>query len=116
VLEFLPEDVRNGLDAARKNQQRRKSRLRVCVKGETFPVLRMWGNGFSVARGVADHLRGFVDNYDGSRHLYQALIVATDENEFEMSFEFKRSTAALDGPPLDYDRPDDAPVALLSLL
>ena len=116
MLEFLPKEVLEGLEGARKREQRKKSRLRVRVEDEVFPILRMWENGFCVARGTAKQLRGLVDVYDGSRHLYQALIVASHDDEFEINYDFKRSTSAVNGQPLDYDRPDDAPVALLAQL
>lgn len=111
--EYLPKEVREGLELARKASLKKRSRLRVQTGDETYRVLRMWENGFALDRDDADHLRGLVDVYDGSRHLYQALIVASQDDGHEMQFEFKRSTPATDRAPLDYDRPDDAPMALL---
>ena len=58
-------------------------------------------------------LRGFVDLYDGARHLYQCLIVASEEDGGQMRYEFKRSTEARDAAPLDFARDEDAPVALI---
>ncbi|WP_417272038.1 hypothetical protein [Celeribacter halophilus] len=113
MSDFLPKEVREGLELARKRNLKRGSRLRVRVGEETYPILRSWSNGFALDRENTEHLRGLVDVFDGSRHLYQALIVAAKDDGHEMSFEFKRSTAATDKPPVDYDRPDDAPVALL---
>lgn len=113
VSDFLPKDVREGLELARKRDLKRRSRLRVSAGGGVFPILKLWDKGFAVERDNADHLRGLVDIYDGTRHLYQALIVASQDDGFAMNFDFKRSTAATDRPALDYDLPDDAPVALL---
>ncbi|WP_212523748.1 hypothetical protein [Actibacterium sp. MT2.3-13A] len=111
--EFLPKEVREGLERARKAALRKKSRLRVHAGDEIYPVLRFWEDGFALEAERAPHLRGLVDIYEGSRHLYQALIVTSSEEAGERRFEFKRNTAAADRAPLDYDRPDDAPVALL---
>lgn len=111
--DFLPKEVREGLEVARKRDLMRRSRLRVRAGGALYPIVRLWDEGFAVERENAEYLRGHVDIYDGARHLYQALIVASQDDGFEMSFDFKRSTAATDRPPLDYDLPDDAPVALL---
>ncbi|MEN8833188.1 MAG: hypothetical protein ABF285_14650 [Pacificibacter sp.] len=111
--EFLPKEVREGLELARKRDLKRRSRLRVRTNDGAFPILRLWDEGFEVERDNAEHMRGLVDIYDGARHLYQALIVASQDDGFKMSFDFKRSTPAADRPPLDYDQPDDAPVALL---
>ena len=46
---YLPKEIREGLDAARRKDARRKSRLRVHVGDETFPVLRLWHDGFALA-------------------------------------------------------------------
>ncbi len=113
MLEFLPKEVREGLEAARRQDQFRKSRLRVHTGDEIFPVLRFWGTGFSLSAENAPHLRGLIDLYEGSRHMYQCLIVASEEENGEMSYEFKRATVAKDKAALDFVRPDDAPIALL---
>ena len=113
MTDILPKEVLEGLEMARKRDLTRRSRLRVRVGEDTYPILRLWNGGFALDRDNTEHLRGLVDVYDGAKHLYQALIVASADDGHEMSFEYKRATAALDKPPLDYDRPDDAPVALL---
>ena len=112
-MEFLPKEVREGLELARKRDLRKKSRLRVHVGDDVYPVLRFWENGFALDIEDAPHLRGLVDIYDGGKHLYQCLIVASDEENGEMQYEFKRSTAAVDKAPLDFYRDENAPIALL---
>lgn len=114
MSEFLPKEVREGLEMARKRDLRKKSRLRVRVDDQVFVVLKYWESGFALDAEDAPHLRGLVDLYDGARHLYQCLIVASEEDEGEMRYEFKRSTAALDKAPLDFCRDENAPVALLN--
>lgn len=113
MFEFLPKEVREGLEKARKRDLRRKSRLRVHTDEDVFPVLRFWETGFVLDAENAPHLRGLVDIYDGSRHLAQCLIVASDEENGEMIYEFKRNTAAVDKAPLDFARDENAPIALL---
>lgn len=113
MSEFLPKEVREGLEQARKRDLKKKSRLRVIVGDAVFPVLKYWETGFSLDIDDAPRLRGLVDLYDGSRHLYQCLIVASEEELGEMRYEFKRSTAAVDRPPLDFVRDENAPVALI---
>lgn len=112
MFEFLPKEVREGLDLARKQKLKRKSRLRVCAGGQSFTILRYWDAGFALDAEEAPHLRGLVDVYDGSRHLSQCLIVASEQDAGEMVFEFKRATAAADRAPVDYERAD-GPVALI---
>ena len=112
-MNFLPKEVQAGLDAARKKDMKRKTRMRVRVGDDVYPLLRFEENGFSLDHSNAPHLRGLVDLYDGARHLYQCLIVASSEEGGEMLFDFKRNTAAVDKAPLDYTRPENAPVALI---
>lgn len=113
MLEFLPQDVREGLEAARRREARRRSRLRVQVGDAVFPVLRLWDDGMTLDAGLAPHLRGLVDIYDGARHLYQALIIASTEDAFEIRCDFKRMTPTHDRPPLDFWQDENAPVGLL---
>ena len=109
----LSKEIQAGLDAARLDGLRRKSRLRVNVAGRIYPVLRRWKTGFSVAAEDAPHLRGLVDLYEGADHLFQCLIVANEEEAGEMRFEFKRATAVTGKPALDFEQDDAAPVALI---
>ena len=114
MLEFLPKEVREGLDAARKRDLKKKSRLRVRVDDEVFPVLKFWDTGFSLDSERAPHLRGLVDLYDGTRHLYQCLIIASEEEVGQMRYEFKRKAEAHDQAPLDFVREEFAPVGLIA--
>lgn len=113
MSEFLPKEVREGLEEARKRDMRRKSRLRVLAGEEIYPVLRFWDEGFALDADQVQHLRGLVDIFDGVRHLYQCLIVASDVEAGELICVMKRSTAALDKAPLDFARDENAPIALL---
>ncbi len=110
---FLPKEVQAGLDSARTSALKSSSRLRLSADGRTYPVLRMWKTGFSLDADLAPALRGLVDLYDGTIHLFQCLIVASDEENGEMQFEFKRLTAVFDTAPVDFERSVDAPVALI---
>ena len=113
-MQFLPKEVQAGLDKARKQSLRKQSRLRVHTGDEIFPVLRFWETGFSLDIENAPHLRGLVDLYDGGRHLYQCLVVASEEENGQMIYDFKRNTAAKDKAPLDFVRDVNAPIALLA--
>lgn len=113
MLEFLPIEVRDGLEAARKRDLRRRSRLRVQLGEAVFPILRFWDDGFSVDADRATHLRGLVDIFDGARHIFQGLIIASTVENGELICEFKRSTAVTDRPPLDFWRDENAPVGYL---
>ncbi|MFD2738160.1 hypothetical protein ACFSUD_01110 [Sulfitobacter aestuarii] len=110
---ILSKEVQAGLDAARLSALRKASRLRIEVDGKQHKVLRMWKTGFALEAETAPYLRGLVDLYDGANHLFQCLIVASDEEAGEMHYEFKRATAVADAAALDFERPDNAPVALI---
>lgn len=110
---FVPKEVQAGLDRARLEAMKSASRLRINVGTETYDVLRMWKTGFALEAGVAPHLRGYVSLYDGAVHLFQCLIVASEEEAGEMCYEFKRLTAVAERAALDFERDVDAPVALL---
>jgi len=113
MTDFLPEELQRELSAAQRRAEVRKSRLRVEAGGVHYRVLRLRKSGFSVNIEDAPNLRGLVDLYDGSRHLSQCLIVAAEAEGDLMHYEFKRNTASGDGAPLDYERDEDAPIALL---
>ncbi len=113
-MQFLPKEVQAGLEKARKQSLRKKSRLRVHTGDDIFPVLRFWETGFSLDIENAPQLRGLVDLYDGGRHLYQCLVVASEEENGQMIYDFKRNTAAKDKAPLDFVRDINAPIALLA--
>lgn len=114
MLEFLPKEIREGLEAARKREQKRKSRLRVQVGDAVYPILRFWHDGFALDADLAPgKLRGLVDVYDGSRHIFQCLIIASGIEAGELVCDFKRATAVKDKPALDFWRDENAPIALL---
>lgn len=113
MLEFLPKDVVEGLALARTRETARKSRLRVQVGDAVFPLLRFWHDGFAIDASLAPKLRGLVDVYDGGRHIFQCLIVASSEEYGQLVYEFKRNTAVRDAAPLDYWRDDSGPIAYL---
>ena len=48
MSEYLPQDVRDGLELARKQKLRQKSRMRVRAGDQTFTILRHWDTGFAL--------------------------------------------------------------------
>ena len=110
---FLPKEVQDGLDAARLAGLRTSCRLKVRVAGIDYPVLRLRSDGFSVDQERVPALRGLVDLFDGSAHLYRCLIVACEAEAGVMRYEFKRSPQAPTAAPLDYYRDPQAPAGLL---
>ena len=113
MLNYMSKELREGLDTARKSEQRRKSRLRVQVGEAVFPILRMWAGGFALDGTLTPQLRGLVDVYDGANHIFQCLIVASIAEGDEVICDYKRSTAVSDRCALDYVRDEQAPVGFL---
>lgn len=114
MTSFLSKEVLEGLELARKQALKKQSRLRVRVDDQVFRVLDFTETGFALDIDNAPKLRGLVDLYDGARHLYQCLVVASEEDGTLMRYEFKRMTSVSDTAPLDFERRDDAPVAYLT--
>lgn len=114
MIHDLPEEVRIGLEKARRRDFSRRNRLRVHVDDEVFAIHQLTDRGFALDAEAAPLIRGLVDIFDGGRHLYQCLVVCSSVEGDERVYEFKRQTAVVDEPPLDYWRGDEAPVALLN--
>lgn len=110
---FLPKEVLDGLHAARRQAERKRSRRAVHIGDDVYPILTFAEDGFALDVEHAPRLRGLIDIYEGPRHLYQALIVASEVIGDVMRYEFKRNTFAADRPALDFYQEHDAPIALL---
>lgn len=110
---FLSDEVRQGLQRAHIKALRNKNRMRVQSGKITAPILREWDGGFAIDFDAAPTLRGRVDIYDGSKHLFQCLVIYSAQEGNEMIYEYKRHTPAEDRRIVDYDKPDDTPIALL---
>ena len=113
MLEFLPQDIRDAIASAYKRERRRKSKLHVQCGDAVFPILRLWEGGFALDAALSPQLRGLVDIYDGSRHIYQGLIVASEPADGEVLCDFKRLSVVSDQQPLDYWRDTEAPAGYL---
>lgn len=114
MYEFLPEAVRDGLAQARKQSIRRGNRLCVHDGDAVHRINRLWDDGFAVDAKTAPKLRGRVDIYDGSRQLYQCLVIDSAVKGDEKHFEFKWLSAIPDRPPADFVRDADAPIAMIT--
>ena len=66
----------------------------VDFRDDVYPILQFAEEGFALDAEYAPHLRGLVDIYEGPKHLYQALIVASEIKGDLMRYEFKRNTVA----------------------
>lgn len=112
MTDFLTKELRDGIAHARKLAAKKKARLKVHVSDCSYPVLRVWNNGFALDAEDAPHMRGLVDLYEGSHHAAQCLVIASEQEAGEMRYEYKRSTLSHESQPLDFARDENAPIAL----
>jgi hypothetical protein len=112
-MDYLPKHVQDGFDMARKRSLSRKSRLRVHLGSQIFPILKYWKDGFALDGALTTQLRGLVDVFDGARHEFQCLIVASRTEGDMLICDFKRATRVADRAALDYIRDEHAPIGYL---
>lgn len=110
---FMSKDVLDGLAKAGQQKAKQSSRLRVQMGEEIFPILRMTEDSFSLDTADTPKLRGYVDILDGTRLKYRALIIASEIEAHETTFEFKQATNIASGPALDFEQSEHAPVGYL---
>lgn len=111
---FLSSDILSGLSKARAKPKDRRNRLRLRVGDEEFRVIEAWKGGFSVARKDCPNLRGFVELFDGSRHLASCLVICAQQDADVMRYEYKRVTRAADETPKDFVVDIAAPAGLIT--
>jgi len=102
MSDVLPDDVRDGLDLARSRARRTGATLKIRIDDRDYGILRFWNGGFALDAETAPPLRGLVDVFRGDDHVYSCLVVASAEDAGQTVYEFKRQTAAVDRPPLDF--------------
>ncbi|ROU02726.1 hypothetical protein [Histidinibacterium lentulum] len=112
-MDQFSKQVQDGLKAARQARDKRRARLYIEAGGQRIAVVRAWSTGFAVEAGTADPARGYVDLYEGARHLSRCLIVTSREEDGERVYEYKRATAATDAAPVDFERAPGGPAGLL---
>lgn len=110
---YLPQAVKDELAVAHRQTRRRRARRSVHAGDEAYPILDFSEDGFAVDMADAPNLRGFIDIFEGPRHLYQALIIAAEQEGDLMRYVFKRNTAAVDAAPVDFAQDPHRPIALL---
>ncbi len=110
---YLSESILDGLKAARQKQTRKGSKIRVEIGDAYVPVIEMTEGGFTIAQDSAPQLRGHVDLFEGPRHLFRCLIVASESFGGVTRYEFKHSTPADQSVALDYVAERPAPHALI---
>ena len=114
MLEYLPDELREGFERARKKSSARSRRLSLHVGDAVFPIRRLWDDGLALDADRLPFLRGFVEIHEGPRHILTCLIVASELSEGELLCTFKRATPAVDRAALDYEIESDQPAGLIT--
>ena len=110
---FLPKEVINSLADAKRETKRRETKHRVKFNGKMYPLNRFWDSGFSLDLEYAPNMRGLVDVFEGQNHIKRCLVVASEQSDVEMTYEYKLMTEVSAQAPVDFVKPVTSPVALL---
>ena len=111
-MEHLQAEISEALQAAK--PRRAAKAYSVKTDDGSFPVLKLWREGFNVAEADAPRLRGHVDIYNGDDRVARCLIVFAKAEFGVATYEFKRRTDDASQGPVDYALDENAPVALLT--
>lgn len=114
MLEYLPAELREGFERARKKSSARSRRLSLHIGDAVFPIRRFWEGGLALDADRLPQLRGFVEIYEGPRPILTCLIVASEVENGELICSFKRATPTLDRAALDYEVDSDQPSGFIT--
>lgn len=110
---FISDEVIQGLERAKERAIRKENKLCVHMGNNVYSVIRLWENGFALNAKTDPKLRGLVSVFDGSKMLYQCLIVCSAQEAGEVHYEFKRQTGTEYQPAVDFVLDRSKPIALL---
>ena len=108
----LPDGMRPA-EHPLKRTRARINRLRLRAGAASIDVVEAWKDGFALARKGPQPRRGFVDLFDGARHLFHGLVYQTGETPDKTIYAFKVTRKAGLSQPLDFAADPTAPVALI---
>ncbi len=108
----LPDEIARAL-VRKADRARAARRLRVETGDAWYPVRRHWRGGFALSRAHGNRLRGYVDLYEGPRHVMRCLILAARDAGEEIEFEVQEVNPVAAGPAADHVRAVPQPAGLL---
>lgn len=74
--------------------------LRIVSGSVSWPIRRIWSDGFALA--VGQQIRGFVDVYDGERHVFSCLACENGIEGDEQLFEIQQRNKGRVRAPQDF--------------
>ena len=86
--------------------------LRAVSGASSWPILRMWRDGFAIA--VGQQIRGFVDIYDGDRHVFSCLACEDGAEGGEQLFLIQQRNKGHARVPSDFAAEAGAPAGPLA--
>ena len=95
----VPVEMLGGHEVARRNEARRRSRLRVRVGARDHQVLDLTDSGFTIEADGRPPLRGYADIFQGEDRILHGLVVCSWAEDGLVRYEFKRDTAGADISP-----------------
>ncbi|MEM8788343.1 MAG: hypothetical protein AAGE76_08770 [Pseudomonadota bacterium] len=76
-------------------------------------MAKLWPGGFSVDRDQPQLMRGFIDLFDGARHIRHGLVYQIGQDAAYVSYAFKTTRDPRLAQPADFARAPAVPVGLL---
>ena len=111
---YLSEVVAKALREARRNEAVKRSRMKVVVGEESYPVIRIDDHGVSIAADQPPSIRGYVDLYDGPKRLGRQLVVLASHEDGVATYDYKLQSAEGEAPA-DYVRDREKIAGLLTV-
>jgi hypothetical protein len=106
----VPKEMAGAREMARRDSQRRTSRLRVCAENRDHQVMELTTDGFVIEADGRPPLRGYADIFRGEERVLRGLVICSWAEDGLVGYEFKRDTS---GGEI---RADHAPPAHAGLL
>lgn len=90
----------------------RPTGLRIVSGNVSWPIRRIWSDGFALA--VGQKIRGFVDVYDGERHVFSCLACENGIEGDEQLFLIQQRNKGRAQAPRDFATEADVPAGALA--
>lgn len=94
--------LREARSATGSAARKRPRKLTLRAGDQEIEVIDIWRDGFAILRDGPRPQRGFVDLFDGNRHLCHALAYPTRDDHDRRIFAFKTSQPGSAEQPRDY--------------
>ena len=108
----LDEEPRNEVDPPLRLAPLETTGLRVVSGHVSWPIRRIWSDGFSLA--IGQQIRGLVDVFDGERHVFSCLACENGTDGDEQLFVIQQRNKGHAHAPRDFASEADVPAGALA--